>query len=191
MKKKVNRNALRSRQLIRAAYMELLQEKPYEKITATDLIQRADINRSTFYAHYPDVRGIMDEIMREITDMFQTMLQSIDFTALFQDPMPILREVIAFLERNQPMYRLLLRSSMALEQLEQLKKILITQVMDTPGLPVETMGRLRVNIRVRMLLSGLIDTYRQWLEGEFDCTLEEAAQEVADFIRVIGKDIES
>lgn len=187
--KKSNRNALRSRQMIRQAYMELLQEKPYEKITATDIIQRADINRSTFYAHYPDVQGIMDEIMEEITQMFRRMLESIDFSALFQDPMPILREVMTFLQRNQQMYQLLLRSRMALEQLEQLKKVLIAQVMATPNLPVQSMGSVAVAIRVRMLLGGLIDTYRQWLEGEFECSLEEAAQEVAAIIRTMGAEV--
>ena len=187
--RKPNRNALRSKQMIRAAYMQLLEEKPYEKITATDIIGRAQINRSTFYAHYPDVRGIMDEIMLEITGMFREMLQNVDFTVFFQDPMPILSQVIVFLERNQPMYRLILRSPMALEQLEQLKKLLIAQVLEIPGLPVGEMGCLAVNIRVRMLLSGLIDTYRQWLEGEFDCTLEEAAREVGDFIKQVGMEI--
>lgn len=184
--KKLNRNALRSRQMIRNAYLELLNEKPYEKITATDIILRADINRSTFYAHYPDVRGIMDEIMGEITQMFHNMLQSVDFTVFFQDPMPILREVLIFLQKNQQMYQLLLRSSMALEQLEQLKKLLITQVLETPNLPVRNLSSYGVNIRVRILLGGLIDTYRQWLEGEFECSLEDAAAEVVALIRSIG-----
>lgn len=188
--KKTYRNALRSRQMIRKAYMELLREKPYEKITATDIIQRADINRSTFYAHYPDVRGIMDEIMGEITQMFRNMLQSMDFSLFFQDPMPILREVMTFLQQNQEMYQMLLQSSMALEQLEQLKKVLITQVLETPNLPVKNMNSVSVAIRVRMLLGGLIDTYRQWLEGEFECTLEEAAQEVAAIIRTFGLDVQ-
>lgn len=184
--KKTYRNALRSRQMIRNAYMELLQEKPYEKITATDVIQRADINRSTFYAHYPDVRGIMDEIMAEITDMFRRMLQTVDFSVFFQDPMPILREVMDFLQQNHQMYRMLLQSSRAQEQLDQLKKVLITQVMETPNLPVQNMDPVAVAIRVRMLLGGLIDTYQQWLEGEFECTLEAAAQEVASIIQTLG-----
>lgn len=172
--------------MIRRAFLELLGEKPCEKITATDVIQRADINRSTFYAHYPDVRGIMDEIMTEITQMFRNMLQSVDFTVFFEDPMPILLEVIEFLRRNQEMYQMLLQSSMALEQLDQLKKVLIIQVLETPNLPVQNLGSVAVSLRVRMLLSGLIDTYRQWLAGEFSCTMEEAAEEIAAVIRSLG-----
>lgn len=184
--KKVYRNAVRSRQMIRQAFLELLREKPCEKITATDVIRRADINRSTFYAHYPDVRGIMDEIMAEITQMFRSMLQSMDFTSFFADPMPILLEMIGFLQENQEMYQMLLQSSMALEQLDQLKKVLINQVLETPNLPVHNLGDTGIVIRVRMLLSGLVDTYRQWLAGEFACTMEEAAEEIAAVIRTLG-----
>lgn len=189
--KKIYRNAIRSRQMIRQAFLELLREKPCEKITATDVIQRADINRSTFYAHYPDVRGIMDEIMTEITQMFRNMLQSVDFTVFFEDPMPILREVMEFLQRNQEMYQMLLQSSMALEQLEQLKKVLINQVLETPNLPVQNLGSVGVSLRVRMLLGGLIDAYRQWLAGEFPCTMEEAAEEIAAVIRSLGLAVEN
>lgn len=188
--KKQYRNAVRSRQMIRQAYMELLQEKPYEKITATDIIHRADINRSTFYAHYPDARGILDEIVTEITQMFQTVLSTIDFGTFFEDPTPILQMLIDFLQRNMGLYQMLLRSSMALEQAEQLKKVLIQQALESPNLPIKDRNSVEVKIRVRMLLSGLVDTCRQWLEGEFDCSLEDAAREVASMVRVMGLELQ-
>ena len=188
--KKQYRNAIRSKQMIRQAYMDLLQEKPYEKITATDIIQRADINRSTFYAHYPDARGILDEIMGEITQMFETVLRTIDFGSFFEDPTPILEMLIEFLRRNLGLYQMLLRSSMALEQAEQLKKVLIQQALESPNLPIKDRNSVANVIRVRMLLSGLVDTCRQWLEGEFDCSLEEAAKEVAAMVRVMGMEMQ-
>lgn len=187
--KKLYRNAIRSRQMIRGAFMQLLEEKPFEKITATDIIQRANINRSTFYAHYPDARGIMDEIVSELTMMFQRMLSEIDFSVFFDDPMPILAKVMDFLQENQGLHQLLLRSSMAMEQLEQLKKVLIQQVLATPNLPVEDRYSLGTVIRVHMLLGGLIDTYRQWLLGEIQCSMEEAAQEIASIIRTMGLEV--
>ena len=46
------RSAIRSRRMIREAYTVLLKEKDLSKITVTDIVNRADINRATFYAHY-------------------------------------------------------------------------------------------------------------------------------------------
>ena len=74
--KKEYRNAVRSRMLIRTAFADLLHEKPVEKITATDIINRSGINRSTFYAHYPDARGIIDEIGNEIVEVFRKSLRN-------------------------------------------------------------------------------------------------------------------
>ena len=54
------RSSSRSKLLIRNALVSLMQEKPFEKITVTDIVKRADINRGTFYAHYKDSRQVLD-----------------------------------------------------------------------------------------------------------------------------------
>lgn len=184
MERKEYRNAVRSKQMIRQALLELLNEKTFEKITATDIIKRADINRSTFYAHYPDAKGLMDEILGDISMVFQNMLSSMDFSAFFDDPRPILKIVVDFMKENQMLYKMLIRSNMTLGVLDKLKQALIQQVLLCPNLPVEDRNSVETEIRVRVLLGGLVDAYRQWLCGEFTCTLEEATEEVAKIIQV-------
>ena len=107
----------------------------------------------------------------------------------FEDPMPILEKVMDFLQKNPSLRQLLLRSSTALEQLEQLKKVLIRQVLEAPNLPVEDRYSPGTVIRVHMRLGGLIDTYRQWLMGEIPCSMDEAAKEIAGIIRTMGLEI--
>ena len=181
--KKLYRNAVRSRRMIREAFVELLHEKPFEKITATDIINRSGLNRSTFYAHYPDVRGITDEITGEIFTIFRQMLAEMDFSCFLNDPEPNLRRVISFLSENQDLYRLLVQSDMSLIYMEQIKKMLIQQVLETPNLPTGGLSPISVDIRIRMLLSGVIDAYKEWLAGGIDFTLEEMTSEVANIIR--------
>lgn len=187
--RKEYRNAIRSKQMIRHAFLELLNEKSVEKITATDIIKRADINRSTFYAHYPDARGLLDEIMNEIVLMFQQMLSEIDFSVFFDDPKPILEKVLVFLSENQPLHQKLARSRMITPLIEQLKQVMIDQVLTNPNLPVRDPHSPETVIRVRVLLGGLIDAYRQWLIGEFECTLDEACEEVAKIIKLWAADV--
>ena len=45
MAKAEYRSAIRSKRLINDALADLLQEKPLDKITVTDVVNRADINR--------------------------------------------------------------------------------------------------------------------------------------------------
>ena len=185
--KKEYRNAVRSRRMIRESFVALLHEKPVEKITATDIINRSGLNRSTFYAHYPDAKGILEEFIGEIITMFQQMLAEMDFSRFLHNPEPNLKKVLAFLEENQEMYRLLGQSDMSLIYLEQLKKVLIRQVLEVPDLPTEGVGRIGAEIRIRMLLSGVIDAYRAWLAGEIDYSLEEMNAEVIGIIQAWSK----
>jgi len=52
--KKSDRRIGRTRRLMHEALMALIVEKGYEAVTVQDILDRADVGRSTFYAHYRD-----------------------------------------------------------------------------------------------------------------------------------------
>ena len=69
--KNLNASSVKTRNLIRDTFAELLYEKKnINKITVTELVQRADINRSTFYSHYDDVRHVAEDIKAETLKAF-------------------------------------------------------------------------------------------------------------------------
>lgn len=51
---KEGRRTRRTRQLLRDALLGLLKDKRFEDISVQDIIERADVARSTFYVHYID-----------------------------------------------------------------------------------------------------------------------------------------
>jgi len=51
---KKDRRTKKTRQLLRTTLLALLQEKRYEAVSVQDIIERADVARSTFYVHYVD-----------------------------------------------------------------------------------------------------------------------------------------
>lgn len=58
-----DRRVRRTRKLIKQAFLSLLEQKEYEQITVTDIIEKADYNRATFYRHYRDKQELVDEII--------------------------------------------------------------------------------------------------------------------------------
>ncbi len=54
-----------TRNVIRDALMELLNIKPYSKISVTEICRLAEINRGTFYIHYYDVDDVLDDILNQ------------------------------------------------------------------------------------------------------------------------------
>ena len=95
-----NRSSRRSRRMLRQSFEELLQERGFHKITVTDIVSRADLNRSTFYAHYPDIFGIVDEMQEEIIQRNMELFQQIRFRNILNDPKPYLECIAATMEEN-------------------------------------------------------------------------------------------
>lgn len=177
--KREYRSAIRSRKLIRKAFMEILKEKNLEKVTVTDIVKRADINRSTFYAHYPDVLGVVEEIHAELLCYFEEYLATIDFSNFFEDPKKHLLIIVKIAEENEELYRMLAKSNTALKQMENLKKILVTKILTGMDVPEMYKGSFGFEFSVRFFIGGFIDIYTKWLEGEVDCSLEEMIEELS------------
>src|SRR5215475_3738876 len=58
-KKKEDRRVQRTQQLLRVALIELIIEKGYEEVTVQDIIDRANVGRSTFYSHFMDKQQLL------------------------------------------------------------------------------------------------------------------------------------
>ena len=63
-----SRRVKMTKRLIKEAFIELLEKKPFNKVSVTDLCNTAEINRSTFYAYYEDVPMLLREVQERIID---------------------------------------------------------------------------------------------------------------------------
>lgn len=75
---KQDRRSQRTHRLVNSAMMELLFEKHYDAITVQDILDRAGIGRSTFYAHYFDKEDVLTSIMEQMLEIFGQQLSQRD-----------------------------------------------------------------------------------------------------------------
>lgn len=180
--KKEYRSAKRSRTLIRQAYTELLKEKDLNKITVTDIVKKADINRGTFYAHYPDVRGVTEEIENEFIEEMFNILAEFKYDNFFQNPMPMLLRIIRFLEKDEDFYKVLIRSNNSEIFLEKLKKIFSDYMLSDTDIPDDLINTKTVKLRISYFAGGIVNVYKQWFLGKLDCNLNDIALEVSKLL---------
>ena len=180
--KKEYRSSIRSRRLIREAFYSLLTEKPVEKITVTDITRRADINRSTFYAHYPDVPGLVDAMMEEIIQDAIHVAEELDFQTLFSDPVPFVTKLVSIGIENQELYRISNTSNLAIRQIEKLKSVLLEKALTTVDMPESVRQSTALHIHIHFFVGGIINTYQQWVTGNLNCSNEEIVSQIAALI---------
>jgi AcrR family transcriptional regulator len=71
---KQDRRSRRTRHLVQSAMTELLSEKRYEAITVRDILDRAGIGSSTFYAHYFDKEDVQTALMEQMLEQLSEPL---------------------------------------------------------------------------------------------------------------------
>lgn len=62
---KLDPRVIRTRSLILTSFESLLAEKGFETISVQDVTDKAQINRATFYAHFPDKYALLDYTIQQ------------------------------------------------------------------------------------------------------------------------------
>lgn len=91
--KHIDRRIVRTRRAIHIAFIDLLTEHEYTKITITALAKRADIDRKTFYTHYSSIDSFLkmlsvSTLQRDSKDYHSTICSAILLTLLKNISMP-------------------------------------------------------------------------------------------------------
>ncbi len=183
------RSAVRSRKMIREAFLELLKEKDINKITVTDVVSKADLNRSTFYAHYPDIRAITEEMENEVVEKMLELLKKFELVNFFNNPTPLLLEVSRFLENNQELYKILLKINDAETFLKKLKKIFADYMLSDTDIPEYLKDSKMVTLRISYFAGGIINMYQDWFVGNLTCSLNDIALEVSKLLSLEANEL--
>ena len=71
----MDRRVRKTKSQLRAGLAQLMREKSIREITVKELVDKVDINRSTFYLHYSDIPGMLKEIEDEILEEMGRAIQ--------------------------------------------------------------------------------------------------------------------
>jgi AcrR family transcriptional regulator len=104
---KTDRRSQRTQRIIHEALMALIQEKRYDAITVQDIIDRADVGRSTFYAHYQDKEDLMASLLTHMMDVLSQMPGQASATGL-ERLLPT-RDLFEHVQQNQHLFKGMLR----------------------------------------------------------------------------------
>jgi len=181
--KKINPRVQYTRNALQNALVELVTEKPLRTITVTDICIRADINRSTFYLHYADMRSLLHEVEENILTRIYRDFERIPVTEEY------MVQVILTLKANPRMTQFL-RNLMSEEGdpqfVRRIKEMTYTGFQtsweNNNIISNENVGYKK--LFYTYLVGGTVATLTAWLE---DGITELTAKEVASMLHQLSK----
>lgn len=156
-----DRRIRRTKRLLRQALAELMLEKEFKDITVTDVVNRADINRGTFYVHYRDVYDLREKIENEMIADFRSMLSGYMPSPEQQSLRPVLEQAVDYLEENRELVCSLLRAAGS----DGFKDKMM-YIIEECRLSVAHASREREIYIAQFIAAGVIGVLSKWLMQE-------------------------
>lgn len=182
-KKAEYRNAIRSKKLIKAAFIELLQTKPLDKITVINIVEKAEVNRGTFYAHYTDINMLIQSIEDEVAQSLYNLLSDAENPYLFKDPLSMFLKISQYLEENKELILVLMGSQSTNLFIEQLPELIAVHLASSEDIDEEMRSSVSFKERCYFYAGGAGSLYMAWFRGTVSGSLEDVAYRLADIIR--------
>jgi AcrR family transcriptional regulator len=113
--KKTDARVRRTRDALGDALIALMQEKPFDTITVQDVLDRAHVSRSTFYAHYSDKD---DLLMSDSEEFFEALSMALSAHGDKSDRVFPVKEFFTHLADVQPFFKALVKSGRFQENME-------------------------------------------------------------------------
>lgn len=154
------------------ALFELLGERPFSRITVTEIAKRAGVSRSTYYRSFSSkeciAKRFVEEILEECFERFDEVVRSRKLSA--EDQNLWLRILFSTMEQKLPRIKLLVRNGLSPLFLEALNERFIASGEEADC----ELYKLRYH------LGGLYNCFTQWVEDDARMPPNEMAELVID-----------
>lgn len=107
MKKESQRVAI-SKRLLKETLLQVLENKDISKVSITELCQKSEINRTTFYQHYNAPQDILLDIESDIIEKIKNLAPLLTSA---KDVKAYLVEICSYLYSNAAIVRTLIRTN--------------------------------------------------------------------------------
>lgn len=160
----IDRRKRKTQAAIETALIDLLHEKPLENISISELAERADVNRKTFYNNYASVEDVLRGIEHKISRYLQSKIPAY---ITIENEIEIFNILLETAENMEPYKELLYRvtdnrgSVIIMESLQNILLPFIQQSFDKYRVDKALTGYIS-----RYITNGLSILFFEWFRQD-------------------------
>ncbi|MBI4673810.1 MAG: TetR/AcrR family transcriptional regulator [Chloroflexi bacterium] len=192
---KMDRRIQRTRQLLQNALSELILEKGYEAVTVQDILDRANLGRSTFYAHYTDKDALFlsgFEVLRQVFEDHTKGWMAGKGLA-HGKPTDLWRALFQHASANQRYYKAMLGKRSGDMLLKHVREYLLDHVRKNLKALARSEKKLGVplDVQAEFVVSSFLALLTWWLDRDMPYSPEQMVQMLEHLVmpglnRVLG-----
>ncbi|MCD8307782.1 MAG: TetR/AcrR family transcriptional regulator [Clostridia bacterium] len=176
--KNLNSSSIKTCKLIRKTFAEMLYEKrEISKITVTELVKRADINRGTFYSHYNDIYAVAEDYEDELIEKFFDNAHLLTITSFKQ----FMDSVFAYFQENDELYRMMCVSNETFIFAGRLINLTEGKVLEICYSSKEIINRKNLDLEINIMIQGLMCEYYKYCRGFSSTGLQNLKDYIEDW----------
>ena len=169
------RSSIRSKNIIKKTLLELMQEKSFDDITVTDIVDRADINRGTFYAHYKNTRDVLKHINEEMLNSVTESIEMYSADYIFINPKNLFQSISNAITKDLNYYRLAFKIGGIPDYISENKQQIFDYFLssNTGKIIENALGRQYFLCILDFWVSGILNLYYDSLTGRIPMSIAE------------------
>ena len=187
MPKAEYRSSIRSKNLIKKAVAKLIHEKDIQKITVSDIIREADISRGTFYAHFADVSGVINQIECEEIRNLMEYIERFGYENISTATERFVMLICEYLSKDMEYYRMLTQSNILNNFIWRLVDIYYENLLNEILNNQPSASRDEVMLYLVYISSGAKTVILAWLNGEIKGSPAEISKTLSKLIQLNQK----
>ena len=174
----MDKRIMKTKRAIHAAMSKLLEDKPIDEITVTELSEAAEINRKTFYNYYSSVYMVAEEMEDEIVARFDETLRRIDFDTLLKDPQTTFNTLARLIASDLDFYGNILTKRNQVIFLQKIISSLKERVMTLYASQISADAEL-VEYVLEYIVAGMVSVYQRWFISGMKTDIEMLSRQIS------------
>ncbi len=161
MEEKIDRRIKKTKSLLKHGLAQMMLEKNINEISVKELVELADINRSTFYLHYSDIFALMEsveaEVLKEIRMIIEAHPIGVDENTFF-----FMEDIFQVFEDNKDICKALLGENGDANFIRKIEEIVKENAMKQLEILFPEL-KSDLNYAFSFCMSGCVGMITQWL----------------------------
>ncbi|MFY0216060.1 TetR/AcrR family transcriptional regulator [Bacillus cereus] len=181
MGNKIDLRVIKTQRAIKNTFIQLIEEVGFEKVNVRKLIERAEVNRSTFYLHYQDKYDLLNKIEDELLEGLRriitdtTLIKTVEqgYTSESDSRLEKMTRVAIYLFENKKIIGLLTSDKGDPNFLSKIGGIFESVWIDKKVVIISNIPKRYAFAVLAGMLTSLIG---EWIRSDFEETPEQFAQ---------------